>query len=229
MANTTPVNGWTYQELGDATNIETAVKTPLLLVDQRVNPIFASVGARNSAIPSPTEGQESYVTATGEKYIYNGTAWISAKPRIRRKATDSTTVIGTLQSDGDILWSVEANSVYFVTVYMFMSSTSASSDLRLNWSLPASATYRMGGWGAEGGVADPATNGTGFWGKVQSDSSDLSFGVTATASRANVILLETEIVTLGTAGTAALQWAELVATGTLSFRTGSRGYCWKVA
>lgn len=45
--------------------------------DQVITP-FASAGARDSAIPSPIEGQHVYLTDTDKTMVYNGAAWVPA-------------------------------------------------------------------------------------------------------------------------------------------------------
>lgn len=91
MATTTDINNWPLPTRSDASNMETAMTGFANGVDARANPIFATTAARNAAIPSPTPGQEAFVTADNSKYYYNGSAWKLLTP-YRRESTASGSV-----------------------------------------------------------------------------------------------------------------------------------------
>lgn len=80
MATSTPINGWSIPQLADVANIETAITSFASGVDSRVNPIFANNAARDSAIPSPTAGQECFVTTDNIKYVYRNSTWKMLSP-----------------------------------------------------------------------------------------------------------------------------------------------------
>jgi len=113
MATTTPINGWSIPQLTDPPNITTAVNSFANAVDARANPIYSTTSARNAAIPSPTAGQECFVTGTGEKYIYTGSAWVGLAPR--RQVKTGTNIVNnstTLIDATDLSLSFEANVQY---------------------------------------------------------------------------------------------------------------------
>jgi hypothetical protein len=46
------------------------------LMDQSVM-LFATIAARTTALPSPSEGMMCYLADTNAVQVYNGTAWVS--------------------------------------------------------------------------------------------------------------------------------------------------------
>jgi hypothetical protein len=59
-----------------AGDILTAAQVQGYLQDQSIM-VFANTGARSSAIPTPSQGMFSYLTADSTLYTYNGTAWVA--------------------------------------------------------------------------------------------------------------------------------------------------------
>lgn len=230
MATTTTINAFPVPELADAPNIETAVGNFADAVDARVIPIFSTTTARGTAIPSPTEGQMAYVTGTDELYIYSGTAWISAKPRIAaitslETVTDST----TLTNSTAIRFSVEANSTYVINgtvAYSNVDATNAN-DFKYAWSIPASAggrvVYHLGPSTLTSATGDVniqalAWDSTAVAGVLSGAALGFTFGGVFT--------------TAGTAGNIIFQFAENTSVGgvtSVTLQTGTVAYCYKVA
>jgi hypothetical protein len=58
-----------------AGDVLTAADVNTFLMDQSVM-TFATVAARNTAIPSPTAGMTVYIADIAQIQYYNGTAWV---------------------------------------------------------------------------------------------------------------------------------------------------------
>lgn len=228
MATTTPINGFSIPQLSDAPNIETAVNTFANAVDSRVIPRFATVAARGTAIPSPITGQLAHCADTTELYIYNGTLWVSARPRVKFKTADEgVSNSASPQDDDHLVFSVEINSEYVLAGELFISATNTGRDFLANWTVPASTV----GWWALGGL-DPAANNI---------LGEAHFGGTTTitanrAIEANVNLdpvagmVRAYFDTAGTAGNVQFRWSQNVAqtsTSTTVYK-GSWMEIWKV-
>lgn len=145
MSTNTTVNGWPLPSLTDQPNITTAVNSGLVLVDRRVNPIYATTAARDAAITAPDEGMECYVTGTKEKYLYNGTRWVGAA--WRSHAIETTQVINNTTTVVDITEgaiTLEANSVYDIFYQLEIQSYNGA-GFRWNFNTPALTTghYHM--------------------------------------------------------------------------------------
>ncbi len=216
MSTLTPINGISLPALTDTPNISTAVSTGFSTVDSRLNPVFASTAARDSAIPSPTEGQECYVTATGEKYIYNGTTWVSSKPRYTAaQGSDATTSSGTPANVTGMSLAVEANSRYVIKAWMIWSGPTGS-DITLQWTIPAGASGQWNMIAGNGGItsvqsSDQLVTQSFIW------TTGITYGtVTGTDCGGT---LGGYLITGGTAGTLQLQYSLLVNAGAIFFRS----------
>lgn len=208
MSTTTTVNGWSIPELQDAANI-TQVATLASAIDLRVNPIFSTVSARNAAIVSPTEGQEAYVTATGEKYVYNGTAWVGMRPRVKYCTADQTVTDNdsVLVDSTYLQFSVEANSVYEMNGSLRWLNSTFGNDVRFGMVTPAGCT---GSWN----VTHPTVGDTFTTNPALSWVGSHTYGGNASNSQRGPI--NGLLVTAGTAGTLKLQFCEATNTGGVS-------------
>lgn len=74
MSDVTAINAIPWPELTDEPNIETAVKPLADHIDTRIVPRFATTTARNTAVPSPIEGQIAYTNTHGLQ-LYKG-MWV---------------------------------------------------------------------------------------------------------------------------------------------------------
>lgn len=155
MSTLTPINGWAIPSLSDSPNITSAVNTAISAIDARANPIFSTTAARNAAITSPTAGQECYVTATKEKYVYNGTAWIGVVPRFAIKTSDQTiTNTTSFVNDTELFMSVEANSTYHVVLQIRHRVSVITSDWKFQFAGPSGAVLTGVARGNLGGAGD---------------------------------------------------------------------------
>lgn len=217
MATTTTVNGWSIPQLTDVPNIETAVAWATS-VDTRANPIFASVTARNTAIPSPSEGQEAYVTATDEKYIFNGTVWVGVMPRYYVKAADeSVTSSTTLQDDNHLVFAAEASSVYVAKYNLFVANGDAASDGKFGFTLPAAGTF-LAKFMAAGAASTDATAAT----SMQVSYITSGSAVIGMLSNNQGVTIEAAFTIGVTPGNVTLQWAQNASSGTaMTLKQGS--------
>lgn len=139
MATSTTINGFPKPELSDVPNIETAVGNLANAVDSRVVPVFSTTGARDTAIASPSFGMMAAVSGTGELYMYNGSLWVSARPRTIYKASNETVTSSTvLQNDNDFAISLEANALY--KGKLTLAYGAGGGDFRSLWTFPSGAT-----------------------------------------------------------------------------------------
>lgn len=78
MASTTPNRGLPYPELGDAANIESAVKPLALALDSTGN-VYKGSAAPVAGAPY-LSGDMYFRTSTGVYYFYDGSAWNTINP-----------------------------------------------------------------------------------------------------------------------------------------------------
>lgn len=230
MATLSPINGLSLPALTDTPNIFTAVATGLSALDSRVNPVFSSVAARTSAIPSPSEGMECYVTATKEKYIYNGANWVSLVPRkivltTNQTVTDSTTLTNATQ----FVVSVEANSFYLAEGVICWTNIDATetNDFKVDWTFPASASVDWS-FHCHSSASTNAVDGIG--------TQRVSGSVAGVASAIHGVKQSTSFdlycITAGTAGNLQFRFAENVAAAgvtSTTLNTGTIMNIWKVS
>lgn len=195
-------------QLNDVANIETSTHPYSKLADTMMVPRFANIGARNTAIPVPSNGMLCWVTSTGELYRYSG-SWISAVPRIIRKVSNSQNVVNstTFVNDDTLSFAVEANSVYTLEMY-FGFDTDTTADFKERWTIPTGATV-WGSWMAQDGN-NPADGA--IYGQFVFD------GTTYVIHAASAVVTTTGIwertfIKTTSPGTMQLQWAQNVATG----------------
>lgn len=163
--------------------------------------VYSSV-ARGLHSARPAAGQPGRVyieTDTGVTYEDNGTNWLALGEGVILKAADETVNNSTtLQNDDHFAFPIDANAKWFFQLILDVVGVSVNADLKLDWSLPASATYK-------------AQRGTQAAGDVASATPT----ALATAAFASGLLNgENMIQVLGwitagaSAGTATLQWAQ---------------------
>lgn len=207
MSSTTPVNGWTIPTLSDVPNIETAIHPLANAIDLRVIPIFTTTGARDTAIPTPSFGRFAAVSGTGEIYVYNGSAWVSAVPRnLYKTANESVTSSTTMQDDNTFTFSVEANAFYFVEMHLVISCADATAtpDFKSQWTVPASTT----GLRWRSGLTTGATADTGDKSQIDTIAGgSAALGVLASSTK-TFFIERISVDTAGTSGTMTLQWAQ---------------------
>ena len=99
--------------------------------------VFSSISARNTAIPSPTEGMLVYVSANDNFFAYNGTAWVVA---FDIGAWDSwAPVLSNGFANGNGVWSNALYTQIGKTVHFkasFTSGTTSTYGTGMRISLP---------------------------------------------------------------------------------------------
>lgn len=126
-----------------------------------------------------------------------------------KAATETVNNSTTLQDDDELLFSVAANSVYLVDMWLRTTGLSAAPtapNMKFAWSLPASATHNTMAQGT------PSTFGDGTGGAPAALGSSASgSGTIALVVGGNeflIVHLHAVIRTGANAGTATLQWAQ---------------------
>ena len=182
MATTLP--GSPYVESSDLVANYPAVSEALA---ERVDLVgvlpFADSAARTTAIPTPTDGQYSYLQDTNSTEYYNGTAWVAAG------VTPGLTHINTTAFSS--VSSVSLNSVftstytnYFILANKIIGTGSADFNIRLRVSgvdaSGANYTYQEGVFTGSTAAAGRTTNSSAAKvGTLRTDANggDVSFNI----------------------------------------------------
>jgi len=139
---------------------------------------------------------------------------------VRKAANESVVASTTVQNDDHLLFPVAANAKYIVSVCLFLQANNLN-DAKFGWSLPASASFSMLKNTPTTAIAAGTTAADGDWAAlVGAGASTLNVGVTDGSITIGVEL-RALIETAGTAGTATLQWAQVVSGSTLTLLAGS--------
>lgn len=139
MSRLTTINGLQVPQLSDTPDIETSIGPLADAVDTLLVPRFTSPTDRAAKLAAPTEGQMCYVISTHELMVYNGTAWVGAKPRTTYKVTDQTVTDSvTLVDCASMGFTVEANSWYRLTGTIRWKSTGTNvNNIQMCFTAPA--------------------------------------------------------------------------------------------
>lgn len=142
MASSTDINGISKPQLSDIANIETATHAALDAIDLQLPSRFASVSARDSTIVSPLPGMISFVTATNELYVYDGTYWVSLRPRLFYHSVTQAFSSTTKVDITGLTVPLEANSKYIITGSIVVSTDrpTEDNDIEFAWSIPSGLT-----------------------------------------------------------------------------------------
>lgn len=77
-----------------------AVAADLLLIitaaEKQINMVFATISARDTALPSPIEGMECHITATGEKFRRIAGSWVKTYPLMYNGTGTPATSLGVV-------------------------------------------------------------------------------------------------------------------------------------
>ena len=150
-----------------------------------------------SAIANITAGSRILASAMA------GIAPLAAEKPTDQSVTSSTTLV----NDTALLAAVAANATYLVYCYLdYEGGTGGSSDLKFQWTVPASATMRFTLIGTD------ASNAT----LISSTKSDTTVYTLRSAGAATLqaALMVGSLVVAGTSGTLQLQWAQNTSSGT---------------
>jgi hypothetical protein len=173
-----------------------------------------STGAHQSVASVGTAGQVLTSNGAGAlptfQTLAGGMTYVLA-------ASDESVADDTLQDDDELLFSVAANSVYYIEVIAwFTTGTSATPDVKTFWTYPAAATltetrdaYIVGAT-----VVTEATLRTNRYQLASGSGVAVAGGVISTAQTgASPILLRAILRTGANAGTMQFQWAQNTSTG----------------
>lgn len=134
----------------------------------------------------------------------------------------STTVFA---DDPDLTITLEANSVYFVEMYIayagLMPTTTTGGRFKTSWTTPSGATGNRSSIGSAAANSIDATDTNGRFG-IHNYTTSVTYGTRNSASNL-CLAIETSIVTTTNAGTLALQWAQVASDATAS-RVGTGSY-----
>lgn len=143
--------------------------------------------------------------AMGVKWATPG-AGGSGGDGIVRKTTDETiTANTTLQNDDELLFPVDANSVYAFEITLFLVAPNTAADWKIGWAVPASTTMLWGPHGLQGTIPWAGDTVSLNPPALSTEGSSFSFsgGVGPSGFFARGI-----VVTVGTAGNVQFKWAQ---------------------
>lgn len=165
---------------------------------------------------NPSNAIVAQVSETGKFTIAGGVEITSGIGEVlwAYKTADTARATATLSDDPHLLVTVEANAVYEVEAFLSYVTTDATdADLNLDWTVPAGAT---GKWM---GIAQPTT-ATGTDGTVRTVTTTIdaarNFGAIVGTDLGMIV--KGTLVTAGSAGTYAVNWARTGAAGTLTLQ-----------
>lgn len=165
---------------------------------------------------------ESYPTfRAGQKVT--GSLLESMKPQTVRKLSDTGRTSTTASDDPELQFAVEANATYQVDGILWVSATNNTTDVNLDWSAPAGADGSWSGVGMSTSATGVDTDFAGNAGQVRFPltgiTSARSYGATSAGTVS--ILINALLITSSTAGTYALSWGAVSASGTVTLVTDS--------
>lgn len=114
---TTPLAGWPVPDGGVAPANSPAFAAFGAAAEKQATLVYASVSARNSAIPSPVPGMRTYITGIGQVQEYTGSVWAVTEDFTRNALTvrgTTNTVVGPAPSAGAMIF-LQAGTVIVAT------------------------------------------------------------------------------------------------------------------
>lgn len=222
---TTDINGINVPELEDAPpDIEVAM-AGMDQIDELLIARFTSLAERNAAISSPAYGQMCTVYDTREFYMWNGSAWVSAKARFTSCDSDLAIPTTTPVDITGMSFNVEADSTYVLDGWIRHMSTVNTNDLTLNWTVPTGAVG-IWGWNSMALGATLSINNS-MNSVAAAITSSIDGGVVTTSTMTS---FWARFATVSTAGTIQLQGSEQTSISSNSVTVQSRTWMrmWKV-
>lgn len=130
--------------------------------------------------------------------------WFVNKIFARKASNESVSSSTTLQDDNDLFFSCEANTIYHVTLGLFVSAQTAN-DCKIDFSLPASASFNYT-------ISTQTTTATGYSDdQIFPGTAGTASGIGGIGGAGNAAVhIEGIFITAGTAGQFKLQWAQNV-------------------
>lgn len=126
----------------------------------------------------------------------------STQPQsVVKTADESVTSSTTLQDDNHLFLVLEASATYIVEGGLYYDGVFNAGNLKLTWSLPASATIY---WSPNA----PATGGAAAFASQAVTTGNLSIGTYGTGGSKTTASISALVATAGTAGNMQLRWAQ---------------------
>jgi hypothetical protein len=144
---------------------------------------------------------------------------ITVQPISAVKSADTgRTSTTTLASDPHIVLAVAANATYLLDGWFEYDGAFGAGDLKMDWSLPASAALRWAPFGnASGDTTQKHTTGS-----VEAGVTTASVGTYGVGATRNAVAPRGYLTTGATAGNATLRWAQNASNATATtLRAGS--------
>lgn len=228
MTATSPVNAIQYPDLTNVKDQVAQFATLNTNVDTSVVPRMANASDRGTRITSPVEGQLAYLTQESVLQKYDGTSWQTAEiERIAIKTSNevisaTTTAINT---DDQLYFYAEANSVYRWELVMFYSGSTTTNAIFAGFAVPSGATLRQSMMVQAAGQSN-INSCTVRVGNVGGNTMTTS-GWHTSASYSAAWLAQGTVRTSSTPGLVQLNWAKPTAyAGNLTVLAGSfLNYC----
>lgn len=199
----------------ESPNLEAMIKNLSDGLIPRSNMRFASASARAATLTSPVEGMVTWLQDVNRLYVYDGSAWqeIPYNSRLFAYKTGNTSRTSTTSATADphLTFTVEANTTYTLSGFLVYDGLDTA-DLKFGFTAPSGTT---GSWWP--GAADSSMNALAFaprWGAL----TDVTSSTMATGAQgAGTILAAAPkglVITAGTPGTFSLVWAQNSSSGT---------------
>lgn len=216
----TPKASLRYAELTDSPNANTLSQNLATDLDSLVIPKYTSTGARDTANPTPAEGDFAYITGTTPKLVqcYSSSAWVtlhnvgvagSSTSGVVFQAADLARNNNTLTSC-DLTFNVVANAKYVWDAYLLLSMDQTAAGMQINFVNTATgSTVR---WAP--GALDSSVTSTrsGIVNMAAFAAAAAQIGGTTNNTSNQLIRPYGYINTVGTAGSVTLQIAQQVTT-----------------
>lgn len=184
--------------------------------------LVTAVSGTTFTITRGHEGTTGAAHANGAQVyqVVNAAVLNAALPLIVVKPADETVSASTtMQDDADFFFPVDANSIYYVELMLWVTSGASNTpDIKTGWTLPASATATLAQLMYDSGATGATTISIGHRYQNTTPTTAQPAGVlTSAVQPASSVWIRAVIRTGGTAGTAQFQWAQNTsdATGTV--------------
>ena len=210
--------GVSIAALTDAPNAESLAKNIANAITPRSVMRFASASARSATltgVAAPVEGMLTWLQDVNRLYVYDSSAWqeVPYNSRLFAYKTGNTSRSSTTSATADphLTFTVEANTTYTLSGFLVYDGLDTA-DLKFGFTAPAGTT---GSWWP--GAADSSMNALAFaprWGAL----TDVTTSVMAVGAQGAGTILAAQptglVITSGTPGTFSLVWAQNSSSGT---------------
>ena len=159
----------------------------------------------NKTLTSPTINTATINTATINTSVITSPTGIAMSRYIIKSANETVNNSTTLQNDNDFSFAIAANEKWMVEMFLAITSASATTDYKFNFTLPASCTIRFG-TGSNSSIA-------GTWGAAADSATTAGLSTSANVAAGSFngtwgLLVIATVINAGTAGTVQYQWAQ---------------------